>query len=432
MILHRWQLKVSCIYYKYFQFCTMVSIDEQIRQIRKFLLTHGEGAMADVVERIANYIEYSISPVLIIGESGSGKEYIAKILLCEDNNFKNAKIVSENCATSKSNPELLESKLFGHVKGAFTGANSNRKGLLRSALHGIFLDEIDKSSIELQNYLLRYLREGEIRPVGSDQIEYEEKRKKLIFASSDTALKSILFSHTSKHQNRKRIRSSEWYSKDFLNRIKCNVIVMPPLRERLEDLGLITDFLIKQQINETGIKITHISGHAIQFILDHGWPGNIAELSDFIANGVLANERHRNHLVLHLDGCMNYYLDNAWDVKKDWLEKGQIKGKLVDRYLLIDKISAKPGVWGRLDDLQVSISGDIPIKNLPRVFDNTLDLYDLQIELVAKDDGVKRLDEIIDYFDLKKSLRTKKAICEKLDLTRPQLNRWLEENHLDY
>ncbi|MEZ5358280.1 MAG: sigma 54-interacting transcriptional regulator [Candidatus Zixiibacteriota bacterium] len=387
--------------------------------------------MEDVVDRIVKYLKYNISPVLIIGESGSGKEYIAKLLLSENEDYANARIISENCAISKGNPELLESKLFGHVRGAFTGADSGRKGLLRSASRGIFLDEIDKSPIELQNYLLRYLREGEIRPVGSDRIEYDATKKKLIFASSDTNLKSLLFNQLSgdyrqgKHQD-------NTYSLDFLNRIKRNVIVMPPLRDRLKDLGLITDYLIKQQIKDTVIKITHISGHTIQFILNHGWFGNIAELSDFIANGILAPERHGGHLVLHMDACMNYYLDHQPEASNDWLNNGQIKGDIVDKYLLIcNKINS--GEWVKdFDDLVTYSSGDIPIKNLPKVFANALYLFNLQCDLKASDDGAAKIEEIINYFELKKALKTKKAVCERLNWTGTRLRKWLTANHLDY
>ncbi len=202
-------------------------------------------------------------PVLIEGESGTGKELIAKAIHFNGPR-KDRPFVSENCAAISET--LLESELFGYMKGAFTGADKNKKGLFEVANGGtLFLDEIGDMSPDMQKKLLRALQEGEIRPVGG------KETKKV-----DVRILSATNQHLSDLIEKGRFREDLFYRLNVVN------ICIPPLRDRREDINdLIAHFMTNIQI-QTGRNIERITKEAMKLLLEYSWPGNVRELENEI------------------------------------------------------------------------------------------------------------------------------------------------------
>lgn len=211
------------------------------------------------------------SNVLVQGESGTGKELVAKALHNLSRRAK-APIVSVNCAAIPES--LIESELFGHEKGAFTGAGSGRAGLVEAADGGtLFLDEIGELPLEAQARLLRVLQEGEIRRVGSVQSQKVNVR---VVAATHRDLKSMA-----------RVGQ---FREDLYYRLHVIALVLPPLRERGEDvLQIARAFLISQSVSaaRTGLKF---SPSAESAILRYSWPGNVRELQNAVERAVIMCE----------------------------------------------------------------------------------------------------------------------------------------------
>jgi hypothetical protein len=297
--------------------------------LKRHLLTLGGGTTRWLLHDVILYRHYRTSPVLIVGESGSGKEFVAAALFGAHLDGKRS-YLSLNCAALPD--ELLLSELFGHEKGAFTGASRRRAGILRSATRGLFLDEIDKSSLRFQNALLRYLRNGELRSLGSDEstiLKPEERpiivcatsaRVESVFRQTYEKIDSIyqeslasqdldeseyrlsqlllvkpvpkLTDEAIKHVNDVVGRWSDWpkatMAADFINRIMGSMIVMPPLRERRGDLGYVFQKLLSKHAREYRIPIDRVSGVVLEFIMNYAWPRNMAEIDEFTRSAVMA------------------------------------------------------------------------------------------------------------------------------------------------
>jgi transcriptional regulator with GAF, ATPase, and Fis domain len=198
-------------------------------------------------------------PVVIEGDSGTGKELVAHALHFQSDNSE-APFVVENCgALSES---LLESELFGHVKGAFTGATSDRAGRFLQADGGtIFLDEVAEMSEAMQAKLLRVLQEGEVRPVGSDEVL---KVKVRVIAAT--------------HQNLYKKVQQGSFREDLYYRLNVVNLHVPSLRERKGDIPLLFDFLAQQVADESGRDPRTISEDALVALQAYSWPGNVREL----------------------------------------------------------------------------------------------------------------------------------------------------------
>ncbi len=196
-------------------------------------------------------------PVLILGESGTGKELVAQ-QIHQHSQRSYGPLVCVNC--SALGESLIESELFGHVKGSFTGATHDRKGAFESARGGtLFLDEIGELPLHLQPKLLRALENSEIRPVGSDKTINTDVR---IVAAT--------------HQNLKlKVQKGEFRS-DLFFRLNVAKITPPPLRDRLEDFETLIYFFCKKQ----KVRLSHT---AIEELKKHSWPGNIRELKNCIS-----------------------------------------------------------------------------------------------------------------------------------------------------
>ncbi|MBL8921373.1 MAG: sigma-54-dependent Fis family transcriptional regulator [Myxococcaceae bacterium] len=202
--------------------------------------------------------------VVLRGESGSGKEVIARAI--HANSARRAKpFVAVNCAALPS--ELLESELFGHARGAFTGANSARKGLFETADGGtLFLDEIAEMPLALQAKLLRALQDGEIRRVGESQPFQVDVR--LLCAT---------------HQHLQTSVQEGRFREDLYFRLKVFTLVVPPLRERREDIPLLADIFLELE-NHATRRITPL---AMKALLAYQWPGNVRELANAMKHGAV-------------------------------------------------------------------------------------------------------------------------------------------------
>ena len=202
-------------------------------------------------------------PVLIRGESGTGKELLAKVVHTNGRRSQGP-FVSVNCGAIPEN--LVESELFGHVKGAFTGAASDRKGKFESAHHGtIFLDEIGELPLSGQVKLLRVLQSQEIQRVGSDRPIQIDAR---IVAATNRDLAAM-------------VRAGQ-FREDLYYRLSVIEVVVPPLRERRDEIPLLIDFFCDAAAERLGRAPLELSPRLRQFLLDYAFPGNIRELHNLI------------------------------------------------------------------------------------------------------------------------------------------------------
>ena len=208
-------------------------------------------------------------PVLIEGESGTGKELVARAIHYNGPARSNRTFVSVNCAALTET--LLESELFGHVKGAFTGADRDRKGLFEVADGGsLFLDEVADMSLGMQAKLLRALQEGEIWPVGARRSIRVDAR---IIAACNRDLDAM-------------VKSKE-FRQDLYFRLNVVRIQLPPLRRRGEDLVLLVQHFLRRFTEKHGGPVMKISQSALDRLLRYAWPGNIRELEACLMNGCL-------------------------------------------------------------------------------------------------------------------------------------------------
>ncbi|AXM96494.1 sigma-54-dependent transcriptional regulator [Pseudomonas plecoglossicida] len=211
------------------------------------------------------------SNVLIQGESGTGKELVARALHNLSRRAK-APMISVNCAAI---PEtLIESELFGHEKGAFTGASAGRAGLVEAADGGtLFLDEIGELPLEAQARLLRVLQEGEIRRVGSVQSQKVDVR--LIAAT---------------HRDLKNLAKAGQFREDLYYRLHVIALKLPALRERGSDVNEIANAFLARQSARIGRDDLHFSAEAEQAIRHYSWPGNVRELENAVERAVILSE----------------------------------------------------------------------------------------------------------------------------------------------
>ncbi|MBM9615891.1 sigma 54-interacting transcriptional regulator [Desulfobulbus rhabdoformis] len=202
------------------------------------------------------------APVIIHGESGTGKELAARTIH-DLSDRKDKPYITVNCGAIPES--LMESEFFGHVRGAFTGANTDREGHLMAANKGtLFLDEIGEMPLTLQVKLLRVLDGGGFSPVGSSKVLHSDFR---------------LVSATNRDLNQMVCNGA--MREDFYYRINTVPILMPPLRDRLDDLPILVDHFMQLYAEETGEK-TQIPPHVIQKFESHDWPGNVRELINVI------------------------------------------------------------------------------------------------------------------------------------------------------
>jgi transcriptional regulator with PAS, ATPase and Fis domain len=208
------------------------------------------------------------STVLIQGESGTGKELVAKAIHTSSGRA-DAPFVAINCGNIPA--ELLESELFGHVRGAYTGATSAKKGLFEAADGGtLFLDEVATISLEIQSKLLRVIQEREFRRLGGlENIKVDVR----IIAATNTDLQAAVQKGS--------------FRDDLYYRLNVIVIRIPPLRERADDIPLLVEHFIKKYADENQRNGLSLQPSAMKVLMDYEWPGNVRELENVIERAVV-------------------------------------------------------------------------------------------------------------------------------------------------
>lgn len=220
-------------------------------------------AVFDLIRRVAD----SPTNVLITGESGTGKELVAKAIHYNSDR-KDAPFVPVNCAAIPE--QLLESELFGHMRGAFTDAKADKRGLFEEAQKGtLFLDEISELPLMLQAKLLRAIQEREIKRVGANKPIAVDVR---IIAATNLNL--------AEEVKGKRFRDDLYY------RLNVIELKLPPLRERREDIPLLVEAFLKKCGAARGKEVKGVSESALAMLMDYGWPGNVRELENVIERAV--------------------------------------------------------------------------------------------------------------------------------------------------
>lgn len=224
-------------------------------------------AMREVFELIARVCRTDCT-VLILGESGTGKELVARAIH-KNSPRRDKPLITVNCGAIPEN--LLESELFGHVRGAFTGADRDKAGILQEADGGtVFLDEIGEMPLTTQVKLLRFLQYGEIRRVGENKPIHVDVR--LIAATNVDLEKAVA---------RGRFRQDLYY------RLNVVTIYLPPLRERKEDIPLLAHHFLRKFSEKTGKRVEGIDPKAMEAMMRYDWPGNVRELENAIERAVV-------------------------------------------------------------------------------------------------------------------------------------------------
>jgi DNA-binding NtrC family response regulator len=231
--------------------------------------------MLKVYKQIA-YAADSAAPVLILGESGTGKELVSRAIH-ENGPRASRPFVAINCGAI---PEtLLESELFGHTRGAFTGAVADRKGIIEQASGGtVLLDEIGETSLALQVRLLRTIEEGEVRPVGAGRVVKVDAR--VISATNRDLEKEV---------------AAQRFRQDLYYRLSVIVIVVPPLRERRADIPLLTAQFLQNACARVGRSVD-LAPDALDALAAYDWPGNVRELENTVERLVLFSRGSSIHL----------------------------------------------------------------------------------------------------------------------------------------
>ena len=220
------------------------------------------------VARMIDAVAYSAATVLVQGESGTGKELVARALHARSPR-RAQPFVALNCGALTET--LLESELFGHVKGAFTGASRDHKGLFEAADGGtIFLDEIGDIPLSTQVRLLRVLQEGEIKRVGStDSVKVDVR----VIAAT--------------HRDLPKLVKAGKFREDLFYRLNVIAIPLPPLRERLDDVPLLAHHFVRRYADRLGKKVRTLAPEAIELLCGYRWPGNVRELENAIERAVV-------------------------------------------------------------------------------------------------------------------------------------------------
>ncbi len=227
-------------------------------------------AIKSIIEEIKKIAD-TRSTVLLLGETGTGKELFARVIH-HSSSRQNMPFIPINCSAIPEN--LLESELFGHVKGAFTGAVTSKKGLLEEADGGtVFLDEIGDMPQSLQSKFLRVLEDQEIRPVGSTKSKKVNIR---IITATNKDLNELV---------KKGI-----FREDLFYRINVISINLPPLRNRREDIEPLANFYVNKFAKNLGKDVNKISSEAISLLVSYNWPGNVRELQNVIERAVILAE----------------------------------------------------------------------------------------------------------------------------------------------
>jgi len=231
----------------------------------------GKSERMQEVYRVIRRVAPTNASVLIYGESGTGKELVARAIHYNSER-KGRRFVAADCNTLS--PSILESELFGHVRGSFTGATDTRPGLFEIADGGtLFLDEISNINLEVQGKLLRVLEEREFKPVGSSEIRQVDVR---FITATNRDLKAMVAEGT--------------FREDLYYRLNVFPITVPSLRERREDIPIFAHYFLYQLSREAKKEIKGFSADAMNFLMQYNWPGNVRELKNVIERLVIMTD----------------------------------------------------------------------------------------------------------------------------------------------
>lgn len=262
----------------------------------------GESPSLQEIFEVLEKVIPTKSNILILGESGTGKGVIAEIIHCNSPR-RDYPFMSINCSAIPDT--LLESELFGYKKGAFTGANTDKMGIIRMAEGGIlFLDEIGDMPLHLQSKILKVLETGEVMPLGDTKTRNVDVR---VITATNKDIDA-------------QIKKGE-FREDLYYRLNVFEIKLPPLRERLEDIRVLTHYFIEKFSKENNKKITGIADEALNVLVGFSWPGNVRELSNVLERAVIlcsGNEievkdlpgklqTQEIHSAQNLKGLLGYY-----------------------------------------------------------------------------------------------------------------------------
>ena len=228
----------------------------------------GRGAAITALLEQIRRVAATKSTVLITGETGTGKEFVARAI--HAHSAQRARpLVKVNCAAIPDN--LLESELFGYVRGAFTGAMSNKRGKFSLADGGsIFLDEIGTMSLALQPKMLRVIQEREFEPLGSERIERVDVR---VIAATNRDLP--------------RMVAEGGFLEDLYYRLNVIPIRIPPLRERRDDIPILVEHFVRKHAPRVGRRVERVDSAALALLMDYEWPGNVRELENTVERAIV-------------------------------------------------------------------------------------------------------------------------------------------------
>ena len=315
--------------------------EENARLRREMLRVFAQGNIVGRSEKIAAILEMvrSIAPtnstVLVTGESGTGKELVARAIH-EASQRRDKPFVSINCGAF---PEtLLESELFGYFKGAFTGADSNRKGIIESANGGtLFLDEIGETSLGMQVKLLRVLQERMVRPLGGTQNISVDVR---LIASTNRDLKAMV--------------AENQFREDFFYRVSVIPIHVPPLRERKDDIEPLARHFLKKYALEMGKAAKDFDPIALSALIQYPWPGNVRELENAVEHAVAVSGGQDDLLRLENLPAAIHGLGSEGEMLIEIPREGlDFESKLaeVEKRYLVEALNLAGGVRRRAADL---------------------------------------------------------------------------------
>jgi PAS domain S-box-containing protein len=278
-----------------------IYLQEEININHKFEDILGESQSLKTVLQEVEQVANTDTTVLIQGETGTGKELFARSLHCLSER-KQRPLVKVNCAALPEN--LIESELFGHEKGSFTGATARRIGRFELAHEGtIFLDEIAELPLELQAKLLRVLQEGEIERLGDSKTIKVNVR---VIAAT--------------HRNLKKMIAEGTFREDLYYRLSVFPLDVPPLRERRNDISLLTQWFTNKYANKTGKLINNIPKSSMDNLLGYDWPGNVRELENIIERAVILTTNN----ILHIPALQKAH-SNAVNNSADLLSLAQME-----------------------------------------------------------------------------------------------------------
>jgi len=293
-----------------------VFLKKQLKKKDDFKEIIGKSDEIQEVFQLVDKVADTDSTILICGESGTGKELIAKAIHYRSGR-SNQPFVSINCGALPES--LLESELFGHVKGSFTGAIKDKEGLFKVACGGtFFLDEVGETSPAIQVKLLRVLQEREIIPVGGTTPIKVDVR---LIAATNADLETAVQEDT--------------FRADLYYRLNVIPIVIPPLRVRRDDVELLVDHFLKIASDKTGRKRT-ISKETMELLVNYDWPGNVRELENIIERALILEDGDE----ITIDSLPDKIRNHSRQRRKVVMEKAQMTLEELEREYLISVLEA--------------------------------------------------------------------------------------------